>query len=98
MERSNGRGRLVSAGGTLLGYGLLALGVAMVGVTAYELLFASGRPLASAQVGPRAGIGLVFGTTGYLLLRRTLEADADPGEPDVEPSEARASDAYQFDT
>jgi hypothetical protein len=98
MERSVERDRLVSVGGTLIGYGLLALGVAMVGVTAYELLFASGRPLASAQVGPRAPVGLALAIAGYLLLRRALDADGDADGPDGEPSEARAADAYQFDT
>ncbi|WP_415378778.1 hypothetical protein [Halosimplex sp. TS25] len=98
MEGSVERERLVSVGGTLLGYGLLALGVAMVGVTAYELLFASGRTLASAQASPRAVVGLALGAAGYLVLRYTLDRDADVDEPDVEPSEASAADAYQFDT
>ncbi|QLH80231.1 hypothetical protein [Halosimplex pelagicum] len=99
MDRSNGRERLTSVGGTLLGYGLLALGVAMVGLTAYRLLFAAGRALETpVSVGPQAAVGLALGVAGYLLLRRTLDGDADPGEPNVEPSEARAADAYEFDT
>ncbi|QLH75903.1 hypothetical protein HZS55_00660 [Halosimplex rubrum] len=99
MDRSNGRERLASVGGTLLGYGLLALGVAMVGLTAYQLLFASGTTLETpVSVGPRAGVGLAFGAAGYLLLRQTLDGDADSNEPTVEPSEARAADAYAFDT
>lgn len=99
MDGPNGRERLASVGGTLLGYGLLALGVAMVGVTAYQLLLASGTALeVPVNVGPRAGVGLALGSAGYLLLRRTLDADADPAEPDVRPSESRATDAYQFDT
>ncbi|QPV61489.1 hypothetical protein I7X12_12000 [Halosimplex litoreum] len=99
MDRSNGRERLASVGGTLLGYGLLALGVAMVGLTAYQLLFASGVTLETpVSVGPRAGVGLALGAAGYLLLRRTLEGDADPDPSNVEPSKARAADAYEFDT
>jgi|GEM_PF-2214950 len=99
MDRANARERLASVGGTLLGYGLLALGVATVGLTAYELLFAAGRALeAPVTVGPRAATGLALGVAGYLLLGRTLDADADPGEPDVRPSESRAADAYQFET
>mgnify|MGYP000530597689 CR=1 FL=1 len=98
MERTSGRGRLVSVGGTLVGYGLLAVGIGMVGVTAYEFLLASGRPLATASVVPSTGVGVVCLVAGYLLLRRVLDGDADPDEPEVEPSAARASDAYQFDT
>jgi hypothetical protein len=99
MDRPNGRERLASVGGTLLGYGLLALGVAMVGVTAYQLLFAASTTLeTSVSVGPRAGVGLALGAAGYVLLRRTLDADDDPDEPDVRPAESRATDAYQFDT
>ncbi|WP_135365352.1 hypothetical protein [Halosimplex halophilum] len=99
MERSIERERLASVGGTLLGYALLALGVAMVSFTAYQLLFASGRALETpVAVGPRAVAGLAAGAAGYLLLRRTLDRDADPDEPDVEPSEARKADAYEFDT
>jgi hypothetical protein len=99
MDRSNGRERLASVGGTLLGYGLLALGIAMVGLTAYQLLFAAGRALETpVSVGPQAGVGLALGAAGYLLLGRTLDADTDSSEPDVEPSKARAADAYEFDT
>ncbi|ELZ27460.1 hypothetical protein C475_06060 [Halosimplex carlsbadense 2-9-1] len=99
MDRSNGRERLASVGGTLLGYGLLGLGIAMAGLTAYQLLFAAGRTLETpVSVGPQAGVGLALGVAGYLLLGRTLDADADPDEPDVRPSESRAADAYQFDT
>ena len=98
MERTNGRDRLVSVGGTLVGYGLLALGIGMVGVTAYEFLLASGRPLANASVVPSTGVGIAFLVAGYLLLRVVFDGDADPDEPEVEPTEARAADAYQFDT
>jgi hypothetical protein len=71
----------------------------MVGLTASQLLFASGRALeTSVSVGPRAVVGPAAGAAGYLLLGRTLDRDADLDEPDVELSEARAADAYEFDT
>lgn len=94
-----GRDRLVSVAGTLLGYGLLALGVTMAGVAAFEHLLASGRLLSTpVQTVPQGVAGVVLGTAGYFLLGRIYDQDTAPREQEGEPSSARAADAYQFDT
>lgn len=85
---------LRSLTGTLLGYALLGLGIAMVGVTGFELLLASGDPRAGTPLGlPQVALGLLLGSVGYLLLSRV--AGSEEGD---EESTAQSAHMYMFDT
>ncbi|WP_436923016.1 hypothetical protein [Halosimplex amylolyticum] len=94
-----GRGRLASVAGTLFGAALLALGVAMTGTAAFELLMASGVSDRVATFGaPRGALGVGVGVVGYLILARVFERDDAAGDETDGVSPHQSADMYLFDT
>ncbi|WP_459194360.1 hypothetical protein [Halosimplex sp. J119] len=89
--------RTVSVSGTLLGLGLLLVGVGMAAGAGFELLLASGRPLAGPVIDLwRVPLGVGLAVAGFAVFRSVAGRGGADSSEENGHSEAGTMYVWEF--